>query len=266
MRRPRFHTEQTLSAGALLTLEAEPSRHIARVLRLQIGDDLSVFDGRGAEARARLRSIARDRVEVELETVESIDRESPLAVTLAIGLSRGDRMDTVIQKATELGVKAIWPMSSERSGVRLDGARLAKKRGHWRRVAISACEQCGRNRLPEIGELATMSQLFERSAALGADTLRLLLHPEDTGSADAAAELPQRAASLVLLAGPEGGFSGAEVEAALGAGFRSLQLGPRILRTETAPLAALAVAQARWGDFLSLGRRTEIAGAGLPVP
>ena len=258
MRRPRFYTEQPLGPGETLTLEAEPSRHIAKALRMQVGDGLCVFDGRGAEAAARVQSIARDRVEVELESVEAIDRESPLAVTLAIGVSRGDRMDTVIQKATELGVRAIWPMSSERTGVRLDGARLAKKQGHWRRVAISACEQCGRNRLPEIAELATFTELMARSAHGDGATLRLILHPEDREPGSRAAKLPQRTTSLLLLTGPEGGFSDAEVDAATEAGFRALQLGPRVLRTETAPLAALAVAQARWGDFLSPG---ESAGA-----
>jgi 16S rRNA (uracil1498-N3)-methyltransferase len=152
-------------------------------------------------------------------------------------------MDTIVQKATELGVATILPMISERTGVRLDAARLEKKRLHWERIAISACEQCGRNRVPLIAGPDTYSNALAR-ASENPSSVKLILHPDgDT------AMLPEHCQALILLIGPEGGFSDSEVGAAAAAGFSAFQLGPRILRTETAPLAALAVAQARWGDL-----------------
>lgn len=249
MRRPRFHTAQPLTAGAIVTLEPEPSRHIAKALRMRSGEALCVFDGNGMEAAARICDVTRDAVSVELDLPQAIDRESPLSVTLAIALSRGDRMDTVVQKATELGVRRIQPVSSERTGVRLDATRLAKKRGHWERIAISACEQSGRNRIPRIDETLALPDFLDVSG--DADARRLILHPTDSTDQpdDAAAPILERPVDVVLLVGPEGGFSDGEVAAARAAGFRTLQLGPRVLRTETAPLAALAAVQLRWGDF-----------------
>lgn len=243
MLRPRFFTAQPLAEGQTLALEKEPSRHIARALRMQPGDVLCLFDGSGCEAKAVISSIEKDRVVVALSELQPVSRESPLEVTLAVAISRGDRMDTVIQKATELGVSSIWPLLSERAGVRLEGDRLDKKLGHWQRIAISACEQCGRNRIPEISLPAKLATVLERAAASG-PALRLMLHP-----AGEVSTLPSQCESLLLLVGPEGGFSDAEVDQAVAAGFSNFQLGPRILRTETAPLAALAVAQARWGDL-----------------
>jgi 16S rRNA (uracil1498-N3)-methyltransferase len=243
MLRPRFFTAQPLAEGQSIALEKEPSRHIAKALRMQVGDALCLFDGSGLEARATISAIEKDRVRATPDTVASVSRESPLEVTLIVAVSRGDRMDTVVQKATELGVKTIWPLLSERAGVRLDGDRLLKKLGHWQRIAISACEQCGRNQIPEISAPAKLATVLQRAA----DTrpgLRLILHPAGEVSA-----LAPQCDSLLLLVGPEGGFSEAEVSAAVAAGFHNFQLGPRILRTETAPLAALAVAQARWGDL-----------------
>jgi 16S rRNA (uracil1498-N3)-methyltransferase len=221
---------------------------------MRSGDALCVFDGNGTEAAATIRDIARDAVSIELGAAERIHRESPLAVTLAVALSRGDRMDTVVQKATELGVRRIQPVSSERTGVRLDAARLGKKRVHWERVAISACEQCGRNVIPRIDETLALTGYLAGSGEVAADALRLILHPDDSTDTrdEAAAPLPERPVDVVLLVGPEGGFSEGEVAAARAAGFHPLQLGPRVLRTETAPLAALAALQLRWGDF-SLG-------------
>lgn len=239
MRRPRFYTDQVLTAGSL-TLETAPSRHIARTLRMREGDTLSLFDGRGNEAAATVVSIARDAVNVLLETPAAIDRESPLQSTLAIAVSRGDRMDTIVQKATELGVTRIQPLLSERTGVRLDERRWAKKHEHWHRVAVSACEQCGRNRLPTV-ETPVSLQAFLASAHEG---IRLLLHPGQTQG-----ELPSKCSDVALLVGPEGGFSDTEIVSTADAGFQSVQLGPRILRTETAPLTVLSLLQARWGDL-----------------
>ena len=242
MLRPRFFTAQPLQAGQGIILEKEPSRHIARALRMRVDDRLCLFDGEGQEVAATITDVGRDRVTVSMATPQAIDRESPLDITLAIALSRGDRMDTVIQKATELGVATIRPLISERTGVRLDSDRLSKKREHWERIAISACEQCGRNRIPAISVADSLANTLRH--AQDSAGLKLILHP--TGTAES---LPQHCQSLLMLIGPEGGFSDAEVNAAVDHGFTAFQLGPRILRTETAPLAAIAVAQARWGDF-----------------
>lgn len=244
MRRPRFFTRQQLHSSATITLEADPSRHIARTLRMEPGDVLYVFDGEGREAEARIADARRDAVTVALGEVERIDRESPLAITLAVAVSRGDRMDTVVQKATELGVSHLWPLLSERTGVRLDEKRWQRKLSHWQGVAISACEQCGRNTLPTIEPPAPLGHVLTRRSTPDDASLKLVLHP--TGDSPS---LPTACTSLVLLVGPEGGFSESEVHAAINADYQPLQLGPRILRTETAPLAAIAVAQARWGDL-----------------
>jgi 16S rRNA (uracil1498-N3)-methyltransferase len=245
MLRPRFHTSQDLASGARLRLEPEPSRHIAKALRMRVGDRLCLFCGDGSEAEAEITAIDRNAVFVHILECLSADRESPLRITLAISLSRGDRMDTVVQKATELGAAAIWPLVSERTGVRLEPKRLQRKLEHWQRIAVSACEQCGRNRIPAISPPAAFGELVSRAQGLEAAT-RLILHPQTSG---APAPTHEEGNELLLLVGPEGGFSDAEVEQALAAGFRALQLGPRVLRTETAPLAAIAVAQARWGDL-----------------
>lgn len=241
MLRPRFHTGQPLTPGELV-LEAGPSRHIARTLRMRPGDALAVFDGHGREAAGRIGHIDKHRVTVVLEPCGEIDRESALSITLAIAVSRGDRMDTVVQKATELGVHRIRPVLSERTGVKLDPKRWGKKLRHWQQIAVSACEQCGRNRLPSIEEPRALASVLGQP---GDFEQRLLLHPGGD-----AAPLPPACASACLLVGPEGGFSDGEVAAAVQAGYLPLQLGPRVLRTETAPLAALSVLQARWGDLL----------------
>ncbi len=242
MLRPRFFTALDLDSGSL-TLEKEPSRHIAKALRMRVGDALCLFDGSGREGHGEIAAVERDSVQVRIDHVSDVDRESPLAVTLTISLSRGDRVDTIVQKATELGVNTILPFISERTGVRLEPARLAKKRDHWQKIAISACEQCGRNVIPEVHSVTSFTEVLNQARELPG--LRLLLQP--TGEAK---PLPSHCESLCLLIGPEGGFSDPEVQAAVDAGFASLQLGPRILRTETAPLAAIAIAQARWGDLL----------------
>jgi 16S rRNA (uracil1498-N3)-methyltransferase len=243
--RPRFFTAQALPEGpGTLALEPDPSRHIARTLRMRAGDVLCLFDGSGREARAEIIRAEKSAVTVHVEAPAQSSRESPLAITLAIAVSRGDRMDTVVQKSTELGVARIWPLLSERTGVKLEAARWEKKLHHWRQIAVSACEQCGRNVLPELSAPRRLDDLLARARDLPADTLRCLLHPEGE-----AAALPSHCTSMLLLVGPEGGFSSGETAAAVGAGFASLRLGPRVLRTETAPLAALAIAQARWGDI-----------------
>jgi len=241
MRIPRIHTGQPLQAGASFDLEPGPSQHIARVLRMRAGDALILFDGLGGEYPATISAV--DKKTVTVSTGENLAREaeSPLVIHLGIAVSRGERMDLVVQKATELGAAAITPLFTQRTEVRLKGEREEKKLAHWRQVAVSACEQCGRNRVPRIHPLQPLEGWLSACDA----ALKLVLHHR-------ADEMPvgeQPPASIALLIGPEGGLAEAEIAAAEAAGFLSLALGPRVLRTETAPLAALAVLQARWGDM-----------------
>jgi 16S rRNA (uracil1498-N3)-methyltransferase len=209
------------------------------------GDRLCLFCGDGREAVAVIEEITRSTVRVQVESVQDVDRESPLRITLAIALSRGDRVDHVVQKSTELGVSDIWPLISERTGVRLEASRLERKLEHWQKIATSACEQCGRNRIPAIAPPASLDEILRRAAELPVDCPKYLLHP--TASSRTMAD---RCEAMLLLVGPEGGFSDGEAEAALAAGFEALKLGSRILRAETAPIAAIAIAQARCGDLL----------------
>ena len=239
MDRPRFFTRQTLAEGAEIEIEAEPARHIARTLRMQPGDTLVLFDGSGHEYPGELVTADKRRVSIRCGPARAIDRESPLAVELGIAISRGDRVDWVVQKATELGVARIAPLMTTR-GLNLPADRREKKHGHWQRIAESACEQCGRNRVPEVAEPQSLTQWLDNVAA----PLRLVLDPRAEPG-----ELPPEAGAIALLCGPEGGLEREEIARAQAAGFDALQLGPRILRTETAPLAALAALQARWGDL-----------------
>lgn len=241
MRIPRVFTDQPLASGELVDLEEGPSRHLARVLRMQPGRELILFNGTGGEYSAHLHSLNKKTVSAEVGTYQPEDRESPLNLELAISLSRGERMDWVLQKATELGVSRISLLLTERTEVKLSGDRLEKKLGHWRQVLISACEQCQRNRLPVLNPPATLDSWLE-----GNDCgLSLVLHHRDSQS------LPETEApkSLALLVGPEGGLSEEEIGRARSAGCQPLTLGPRVLRTETAPVAAISLVQYLWGDF-----------------
>ncbi len=211
-----------------------------------------MFDGRGGEYEARLDRLRKDGALIAVGAHHAIERESPLAVTLAQGISRGERMDLVVQKATELGVRRIVPLITERSVVRLDARQADAKLRHWRAVAIAACEQCGRNQVPEIAAPTTLAALLPHAAPppgtmqhAAPHVTRLVLSPRGRlGVRDLDVQ-----DGLTLLVGPEGGLSDAEVEAALAGGFQAVQLGPRILRTETAALAALAALQHRFGDL-----------------
>ncbi|MFY0991673.1 16S rRNA (uracil(1498)-N(3))-methyltransferase [Halomonas sp. C05BenzN] len=240
-RAPRIHVAADFIVGGDVVLPEGPARHVARVLRLGEGAPLVLFDGRGREARAVLVEASRKRVVARIEAVEAGRGESPLAVHLGQAISKGDRMDYAIQKAVELGVAAITPLYTEHGDVRLRGEREAKKHAHWQAVAASACEQCGRATVPPVHPPVSLADWL---AGRG-EALRLVLHP-GTGGALARAEIP---ASAALLIGPEGGLSDAEVEAALAGGFAPLSLGPRILRTETAPVVALSLLQHRFGDL-----------------
>lgn len=244
MRIPRIYSGQPMHTGNVLTLEPGPSAHIARALRMGPGDSLRLFNGDGGEFIARVEAVGKKTVQVLLGEHRAIECESPLAVSLGIAVSRGERMDLVIQKATELGVQDITPLFSERTEVRLKGERAQKKRLHWQQIAISACEQCGRNRVPIVNALQALPNWVDTVEA----QRKLVLHHRDTPIATGTTP-----ASVALLVGPEGGLTEGEIEAAQRCGFESLSLGPRVLRTETAPLAALAIVQAHWGDMALLG-------------
>lgn len=241
MRIPRIYTEQSLQPNASITLGPGPSQHIARALRMRVGDPLVLFDGSGGQYPATISALDKKTVTATTGAFDEIERESGLGLHLGIAISRGERMDWVVQKATELGVNSISPLLSERTEVRLKGERAGKKVHHWQQVAVSACEQSGRNRIPTIEPLQTLDAWVAEAQA----QLKLVLHPV----ADPVVERAGAPDNIALLVGPEGGLSAAELIAAEQAGFNPLQLGPRILRTETAPLAAIAVLQARWGDM-----------------
>jgi 16S rRNA (uracil1498-N3)-methyltransferase len=245
MRLTRCFVPPPLCVGDTRLLPDAVSTHVARVLRARAGGLLTLFDGRGGEYQATIREIDRRGVRVQLDLHRPIERESALRVTLLQALARGERMDFITQKATELGVAAIVGWGAERSVVRLDSAALARRCEHWRAVAISACEQCGRNRVPAID---VVEDLASACARVDSASLRLLLAADASGTLTS---VVQQASDISLAVGPEGGFSDTELALAGQHGFQSCRLGPRVLRAETAPLAALAAIQAVAGDFLS---------------
>ncbi|SDL59851.1 16S rRNA m(3)U-1498 methyltransferase [Franzmannia pantelleriensis] len=238
---PRIHVAADFSVGGDVVLPEGAARHVGRVLRMRPGERLALFDGRGQEADAVLVEAERKRVVARVEAVAPGRSESPLVVHLGQAISKGDRMDYAIQKAVELGVAAITPLYTEHGDVRLKGEREAKKLAHWQAVAVSACEQCGRASVPPVHPPQPLGDWL----AARDEALRLVLHP----ATDGAFESTEAAASVALLIGPEGGLSPAEVDAARHAGFSPLTLGPRILRTETAPVVALTLLQYRFGDL-----------------
>ena len=244
MRIPRLHVEPPLAAGTRITLPEVASRHVMRTLRLGSGDSLTVFDGRGGEHEAIIAHAARGAVEVEVGAHHAIERESELAVELGQGICRGDRMDLVVQKATELGVRAIRPLLSERTVVRLDPERARRRIARWRAVAVHAAQQSGRTRVPVVSDVEELDTWLAR-AGTGPG---VLLSPQGASSISGFAR-PAPGEMVRLLAGPEGGLAPGEAARAQAAGFASLRLGPRVLRTETAALVALSVLQACWGDL-----------------
>lgn len=240
----RLFVDAELGPRSTVELPEAAAHHAVRVLRLKDGDTVVLFDGRGSEYGARLVIAGRGQVSAETGERRDPERESPLRVTLVQAISSSDKMDFTIQKAVELGVAAIQPVFSAKSLVRLSGEREAKKLAHWRRIVISACEQCGRNRLPEVREAMSVEAC---SRTPGEAALRLLLSPE--GKARLKDIKPEIGQAVTLAAGPEAGFGDDEEQALQRAGFVPLRLGPRILRTETAALAALAALNALAGDF-----------------
>ncbi len=240
----RIYFPETIPDHGECRLPAVKAHHVAHVLRLVPGDPVVLFDGRGTVHDAVITSCARGAVSVRVSGSRSENRESPLQVTLAQAVSSGERMDYTIQKAVELGVNAVQPLLSERCVVRLSGDRAAKRLLHWQGVVAAACEQCGRNHVPEVRPLLSLRDWLEQSA--GGDGLRLLLAP---GAATGLRELTRPSGAVTVLAGPEGGLSTVEADDVVRPGFLPLRLGPRVLRTETAAVALLAALQTLWGDF-----------------
>jgi 16S rRNA (uracil1498-N3)-methyltransferase len=242
MRTPRIYVNDSLRVGSQLSLPEAQSHYLGKVLRMEADRPLLAFNGDGGEYSARITQVGKRCVEIQILDVQQIHRESSLHTHLAIGISRGERMDWVLQKATELGVSKITPLFTERTEVRLQGERLVKKMEHWRQITISACEQCQRNVLPELAGVQELDQ-FLSAATPG---LKLVLHHRSEQS------LKQLATptAVTLLVGPEGGLSEPEIDRATRQfHYSPLTLGPRVLRTETAPVAALTSVQLLWGDL-----------------
>lgn len=240
---PRFYIPLPLSAPMRMTLPAAAAHHAARVLRLHVGDALIVFNGHGGEYGAHILAMGKQDVTIEIERHDPIERESPLDVILVQALSAAERMDFTIQKAVELGVRQIVPVESERCVVRLHGERAAKRVQHWQQIAVSACEQCGRNRVPDIKPIISLAAWLATSEP---EPERWILLPE---AEKALRDMQRPRKPVAVLVGPEGGFTDAEAAAAQRAQHQSVRLGPRILRTETVAPAMLAAMQVLWGDF-----------------
>ena len=240
----RLFVRGDLRPDQALVLDDEQSRYVGRVLRLRVGDAITVFNGEAGEFAATISSLSKTSAVIAVGSAMETSTESPLKVHLVQGVSRGERMDLIVQKATELGVKRISPVLTENGVVKLDQTRAAKRREHWQKVAESACEQSGRTRPPLIDEPLTLKSW------LGAKTreadVDLILRPDATTPM---ASLQPPKTKVCLLIGPEGGFSDIEYDDASVAGFTAVSLGPRVLRTETAAIAAVAVAESMWGDL-----------------
>ena len=245
MRLTRVHVENgDLAPGREVVLPEGPATHLARVLRHEVGDACVRFNGDGRDYHGLVSAIGQREVRVAIESAQDVARESPLRLVLLQGVARGEKMDLILQKATELGASAFHPLWSQRSEVKLDAARADKRLAHWRSVVASACEQSGRATVPEV---AAPLALAAALAALPAGGLRLILDPD--GELGFATLQVDAAAPVLLAIGPEGGWSPLDREQLRAAGFHGLRLGPRILRTETAGLAAIAALQARFGDL-----------------
>lgn len=244
MRLTRIHVDLELQPGAEVVLPEAAAAHLTRVLRQEAGDTCLLFNGDGRDYRAQITATGKRETRLTVESATLVERESPLHLVLLQGIARGEKMDLILQKATELGVRDLRPLFSERSEVKLDASRAEKRLAHWRSVVVSACEQCGRARIPEVRPPAALAAVLDGLPGQG---LRLILDPEGTlafASLSVAPQLP-----LTLAVGPEGGWSDRDREQLMRAGFQGLRLGPRILRTETAGLAAIAALQARFGDL-----------------
>ena len=247
MRIPRIYQDTFLSVGDTISLDAQATVHISRVLRLRSHDPVIVFNGRGGEFHGRILSQEKRSTVIALESFDDRSAESQISITLAQGISRGERMDYTVQKAVELGVTQITPIMTERTSVNLDHERQQRRREHWQAVVQSACEQCGRNTVPIVTEIQTYASFL--SPARQADSAlmcKLVLYHK--AESTLAAVSPE-SNTFELLIGPEGGLSESEIQAAQHAGYLLVRLGPRVMRTETAAMVALAILQSQWGDL-----------------
>lgn len=243
MRKTRVFINSALQTGEVVALTGEAAHHLGRVLKARVGDTVIAFNGRGGSYESAIAGIDRRSITIKPLHFHAENNESPLKVTLAQGISRGQHMDYTVQKAVELGVSRIVPLFTEFSNVRLEEERAQKRHDHWHKIITGACEQSGRNLLPE---LATAMQLADWVGDDSA-TLRLLMHADTT---EGPGNLPPGIKDVTLLCGPEGGLSRAEIDRALACGYRMVALGPRILRTETAAIAAITACQMLWGDMM----------------
>lgn len=241
MRIPRIFINHALSTNSFIDLTETSAHYLIKVLRMQVGRELMLFNGLGGEYFATIAAVTKKSVSVKISAFTAEDRQSTLQLELAIGVSRGERMDWVLQKATELGVTKITPLITERTEVKLGGERADKKINHWQQTIISACEQCQRNLLPELAEPMLLGDWLKQCTAEG----KFVLHHRDSGSFSK----DKKFSSVVLLIGPEGGLSDDEITQACAQQFLPVTLGPRVLRTETAPVAAISLVQYLWGDF-----------------
>lgn len=242
MRIPRVYISGQLSEGTESALSDAQSHYLSKVLRMEAGRPLIAFNGDNWEYQATLVSASKRNAIIHVDEGREVSRESPLYTHIAVGISRGERMDLVLQKATELGVSEITPLFTERSEVKLKGERLEKKMAHWRQITISACEQCQRNALPILNVATPVSDFYQNHQG----SRKLVLYHR---SEHRLKELPP-SAEVTLLVGPEGGLSDAEIQQALNHHqYQALTLGPRVMRTETAPIAALTAVQLLWGDL-----------------
>ncbi|MDQ2701430.1 MAG: 16S rRNA (uracil(1498)-N(3))-methyltransferase [Pseudomonadota bacterium] len=242
MRVTRVPVDQPLAVGDTVALPEEAAAHLVRVMRLQPGDSCTLFNGDGRDYQARLLAANKRGAEVEVVGSQVVGNESTLRILLLQGIARGEKMDWILQKATELGVAGFVPVESERSEVRLDAARAGKRLAHWRNVVASACGQSGRARVPAVDAPQPLQAALEALPAMP----RFLLDPAAT---DSIATMAPIADACVLAVGPEGGWSPRDRDMLQAAGFGGLRLGPRILRTETAGIAAIAALQSRFGDL-----------------
>ena len=253
MRLTRVFVDADLSSGGLVELARDSAAHVAKVLRARCGDELLLFNGDGREFTGAIETVKGSRVFASIGAVRIVDRESPFEVTLVQCVPRGDRMDFIVQKATELGVTRIAPVLSQRSVVRLDPGQAASKQAHWRAVAISACEQCGRNRLPAVEAPLPLLHYLGALIPRASNVLRMVLEPDRAENSQRAAfeslDPAVRLSGALVAIGPEGGFAAEELDAFDLSSFSRLGLGPRVLRTETAAIVAITLLQARFGDL-----------------
>lgn len=243
MRNRRIFVDLPLAEDETYCLAAQTAQRFSHVLRLKPGHSLTLFNGTGGEYQAKLLELDRRQVKVQTGSFRDVCREAPVQVHLGHGLARGERMDYAVQKAVELGVAGITPILTERSVIKLSGERLEQRLSHWQGVVVSACEQCGRNRIPEVKPPLALDAWLETA---GQQSLKVVLSP---GAGQGFSDIERRHDSVALLIGPEGGLSDAELAVARASEFVAISLGPRTLRTETAVVAALSALQSRWGDL-----------------